>query len=222
MEDEDVALGVSSDVGGKASVRQRSAHRVLENGPRQLDGLVSTADTWRAGCVGRRLEEGRLVTYSNTDRHAQAAHEPVHAGSHRTVLFLGNGLVGDSLRCDVDACQYHTVPHAEHREGEGEDRLPSALIEDGEQAAGDERDAPAQPDGPSKVPEARSKDGYHDRAGDKETDGGEEIEAGTNRRRAAHRHLVEGHIVEACEELDVGQHTSASAKTGGEHARRGR
>ena len=180
--DEDVAFGVSGDAVGKASVRQRGAHRVLEEGPQQLDGAVSVANTWRAGRAERLLEEGGLVTYSNTDGHAQTAHEAVHAGSHRTILFLGNGLVGDSLRCDVDARQHHTVPHTEHREGEGEDRLLGALIEDGKQAAGDESDAPAQPDGPSKVPEARSEDGYHDRAGDEETDGGEEINASTDGR----------------------------------------
>ena len=146
-----------------------------------------------------------LATYSNTDGHAQATHESVHARSHRTVLLLGNGLVGDGLRCDVDARQHHTVTHAEHGEGESEDRLLGALVEQGEQAAGDKRDAPAQPDGPSEAPESRGEDGHDDRAGNEETDGGEEIDARTDRRRAAQRHLVEGHIVEACEELDGGQ-----------------
>jgi hypothetical protein len=153
---------------------------------------------------------GALVTYRNTDGHAQAAHEAVHAGRHRTVLLLGNGLVGDSLCRDVDARQHHTVPHTEQDEGEGEDRLLSAFIEDGEQSAGDESDAPAQPDGLSIVLEARSEDGYYDRARDEGTDSGEQINSGTDRRRAAHRHLIEGHIVETCKELDVGQHISAS------------
>jgi hypothetical protein len=103
-----------------------------------------------------------LATYSNTDGHAQATHESVHARSHRTVLLLGNGLVGDGLRCDVDALQHHAVTHAEHGEGESEDRLLGALVRQGEQAADDKRDAPAQPDGLSKAPDARGEDSHDD------------------------------------------------------------
>jgi hypothetical protein len=51
------------------------------------------------------------------------------------------------------------------------------------------------------------------------TDGGEEIDTRTDRRRAAQRHLVEGHIVAACEELDGGQRAQPT-QAGSQEGRR--
>ena len=121
------------------------------------------------------------------------------------VFRLGDGLSGDGLRRDVHARQNHTVACTEDCESESEDGRLGALIKQGEQAARDNRDAPAEPDRPAKVAEARSENGHDDGARDEQADCGKEIDACADRRGATHRHPVEGNIVEGCEELDVGQ-----------------
>ncbi|KAJ4989558.1 hypothetical protein SVAN01_04935 [Stagonosporopsis vannaccii] len=100
-------------------------------------------------------------------------------GSYRAALLLGNGSVGE-------ACYATLTLNTEHREGKGKGRLLDALTSDSEQVAIDERDAVAQPNGPSKVPEA-----HDDRPGKVEKADASKGDAGTVRGQAAPGHLVE-------------------------------
>ena len=124
------------------------------------------------------------------------------SGARMKSFFVALALmVGASLNA---GCSDGTIGESDG-ESESEDGHLGALIKQGEQAARDNRDAPAEPDRPAKVAEARSENGHNDGARDEQADCGKEIDACADRRGATHRHPVEGNIVEGCEELDVGQ-----------------